>query len=75
MFGDMSLFLGAVDDQGTVWYRLLSSTHHIQLLASKAQDAVYCSAYEAIYILTGNFGAIAILLLLFLYVLFINSGW
>ncbi|KAI7876554.1 RCC1/BLIP-II [Lichtheimia hyalospora FSU 10163] len=52
MFGDMSLFLGAVDDQGDVWYRLLSSTYHIQLLASKAQDAVYCSAYEAVYILT-----------------------
>ncbi|CDH57463.1 hypothetical protein RO3G_15049 [Lichtheimia corymbifera JMRC:FSU:9682] len=54
MFGDLNLCLGAVDDQGNVWYRVLgsSTTNPIQLLASEAQDAVYCSALEAIYVLT-----------------------
>lgn len=59
MFGDLELFVGAIDDQGNVWYRILeSSTCSIQPLASKAQDAVYCSAYKAIYVMTGNFDAI-----------------
>lgn len=64
MFGDLNLCLGAIDDHGNVWYRVLgSTTNPIQLLASEAQDAVYCSALEAIYILTGSFHAIPTLML------------